>query len=164
MAHIFITRVAIEDIMRVRKLAVRLWPKAFEEILFPAQIAYMMKRMYSQEALLKDVHRGIEYYLLQSNGKDGGYAALEKVDAHTSKLHKIYILQMLQGKGLGKFLISHMETIAKCNGTVSMQLNVNRQNKALKFYENCGYKIIRTEDIDIGEGYYMNDYVMAKSL
>jgi ribosomal protein S18 acetylase RimI-like enzyme len=43
-------------------------------------------------------------------------------------------------------------------------VNVNRHNKALHFYEKYGFKIIREEDIDIGEGYFMNDYVMELKL
>jgi hypothetical protein len=37
---------------------------------------------------------------------------------------------------------------------------VNRYNKAKGFYEKLGFKVIGKEDIDIGNGYLMNDYVM----
>ena len=45
-----------------------------------------------------------------------------------------------------------------------MLLNVNRRNKAKQFYEHLGFTIISEEDIDIGQGYFMNDYVMEKKL
>jgi ribosomal protein S18 acetylase RimI-like enzyme len=41
---------------------------------------------------------------------------------------------------------------------------VNRHNRALHFYEKQGFKIIREEDIDIGSGYFMNDYVMELTI
>ena len=41
-----------------------------------------------------------------------------------------------------------------------MELNVNRNNKALKFYEHMGMRIVRERDFPIGNGYYMNDYIM----
>jgi hypothetical protein len=41
---------------------------------------------------------------------------------------------------------------------------VNRYNKAKDFYEKAGFKIIETVDIEIGNGFYMNDYVMELPL
>ena len=41
-----------------------------------------------------------------------------------------------------------------------LELNVNRHNKAINFYKKLGFIITMEEDIDIGNGYYMNDYVM----
>jgi hypothetical protein len=45
-----------------------------------------------------------------------------------------------------------------------LRLNVNRYNKAKFFYEKLGFKIIGSEDVDIGNGFYMNDFVMQKNL
>ena len=42
-------------------------------------------------------------------------------------------------------------------------LNVNRHNPALAFYERLGFQQHREEDIPIGP-YWMNDYVMRKEL
>ena len=56
-----------------------------------------------------------------------------------------------------------IEEIKKENAT-ALRLNVNRQNNALSFYKHLGFKIINEEDIDIGNGYFMNDYVMEKTL
>jgi ribosomal protein S18 acetylase RimI-like enzyme len=57
-------------------------------------------------------------------------------------------------------LLYHIIGEIKKTGATSLQLNVNRHNKALHFYEKQGFKIIRKEDINIGSGYFMNDYVM----
>lgn len=40
-------------------------------------------------------------------------------------------------------------------------INVNRNNKALHFYERKGMKKLREGDFAIGNGYYMNDYIMG---
>ncbi len=42
-----------------------------------------------------------------------------------------------------------------------MELNVNRNNPALGFYEHMGMKKVREGDFPIGNGYYMNDYIMG---
>lgn len=44
------------------------------------------------------------------------------------------------------------------------ELNVNRQNGAVGFYEHMGLEILRTGDFAIGEGFFMNDYIMGKMI
>ena len=75
-------------------------------------------------------------------------------------MNKIYVHPSQQGKNLGKKLLSYIVEEIKIAGANALQLNVNRHNKALHFYEKQGFKIIRQADIDIGSGYFMNDYVM----
>ena len=36
-----------------------------------------------------------------------------------------------------------------------------RNNKALQFYEHMGMRKLREGDFPIGNGYYMNDYIMG---
>jgi ribosomal protein S18 acetylase RimI-like enzyme len=45
-----------------------------------------------------------------------------------------------------------------------MELNVNKRNKAIAFYEHQGFRIVREEVIDIGHGYVMDDHVMARQI
>ena len=49
-------------------------------------------------------------------------------------------------------------------GVKYLELNVNRENKAIGFYKKLGFTIIAEEDIPIGNGFFMNDYVMQISL
>ena len=46
----------------------------------------------------------------------------------------------------------------------SLELNVNRNNPAIRFYVKLGFHIIDEVDIAIGSGFYMNDYIMLKDL
>ena len=48
-------------------------------------------------------------------------------------------------------------------GKHTLDLNVNRHNKAKSFYEKMGFTIAYEEDIPIGD-YWMNDFVMRKEL
>jgi hypothetical protein len=43
-------------------------------------------------------------------------------------------------------------------------LQVARKNKAKYFYEKLGFTVIATADFDIGNGYFMNDYIMELAL
>ncbi len=93
-----------------------------------------------------------------------GFAAYQEIEPTLFKLHKIYILATQQGKGTGKFLISHIIKTIKELGAFSLQLQVNRDNKAKFFYEKNGFTIIQEADFDIGNGFFMNDYVMEKKM
>jgi ribosomal protein S18 acetylase RimI-like enzyme len=65
---------------------------------------------------------------------------------------------------VGKFLINYILNDIKAKNATTLQLNVNRKNAAIDFYEKLGFKVIGSEDIDIGKGYFMNDYIMALDL
>ena len=76
----------------------------------------------------------------------------------------MYVLPTIQQKGSGKVLLMEVIDRVKTLGAKKLQLNVNRHNKALLFYEKMGFVIIKEDDIDLGHNFYMNDYVMEKDL
>jgi GNAT superfamily N-acetyltransferase len=51
------------------------------------------------------------------------------------KLHKIYILYEVQGKGIGKYLLKKIINNIKSAGAKLLELNINRYNKAQEFYK-----------------------------
>ncbi|MCD2422755.1 GNAT family N-acetyltransferase [Niabella pedocola] len=152
------------EVSIIHQLALEIWPKAFEQILNKEQMDYMLQMMYAPAVLEKEMERGVAFYILRHNGTDMGYTAIEQKGPGAWKLHKIYLSQKLHGKGIGKFQLKSMEDIVSGYGAQELWLNVNRQNKAVGFYQSQGYEIQKTEDIDIGNGYFMNDYQMRKKL
>ena len=61
-------------------------------------------------------------------------------------------------------MMEQIQELALANNLVRLHLNVNKFNDAVQFYERAGFVTIKEEDIDIGQGYFMNDYVMVKDL
>ena len=49
-------------------------------------------------------------------------------------------------------------------GATAFELNVNRGNPALGFYQHLGMQLSRSGDFDIGGGFFMNDHIMRKEL
>ncbi|MFI5156513.1 MAG: GNAT family N-acetyltransferase [Chitinophagales bacterium] len=154
------------EIPRIISLANQIWPVTYREILPPDQILYMMNMIYSPEALRRQMEaEAHQFFILEENGSARGfasYADLQKSDKF--KLHKIYVLPGQQGKGLGKFFLEAIMERIRQQGGSALLLNVNRYNKAKQFYEKLGFYVIREEDIDIGNNYFMNDFVMNKDL
>jgi len=148
----------------IRELSFRIWPATYSAILTPDQMEYMLGLLYSEATLSDQMNKDYEFLIVEENSKAIGFASFSLVAPAVFKLHKIYLLPETQGKGAGRFVIDTLIQTMKDKGGRSMILNVNRHNKARSFYEKIGFEIIKEEDVDIGNGYFMNDYVMEKNL
>lgn len=160
-----IQRATEDHIFAIQSLSDVIWPHTFGEILTKDQIAYMMDMMYSTESLEKQMYElNHQYLLVEEDGEYLGYLSYELnyKGRKTTKIHKIYVLPATQGRGIGRFFINAVEEIAKENDNNTLSLNVNRYNKALDFYKRLGFEIVGVEDIDIGNGFLMEDYVLNK--
>jgi N-acetylglutamate synthase-like GNAT family acetyltransferase len=159
-----IRKASIDDIPLIRGLSLKVWPDTYRSILSESQIDYMMELMYSEKALFEQMQKDIDFVLVYDEKEAVGFAAYSRISSTVFKLHKIYVLPSQQGKGTGRFIIDKITDTIKPNAATALQLNVNRHNNAKTFYEKLGFNIIAEEDIDIGNGYFMNDYVMEKKL
>ncbi len=75
------------------------------------------------------------------------------------------MLPSVHGKGIGRMLIEHVEQAARSQGCDTVVLNVNKNNAgAISAYERCGFAKCEAVVVDIGGGFVMDDYVMAKRL
>lgn len=164
---IHIVKATTEDIPVIRQLAEQAFPDTYREILSPEQIDYMMEWMYSAESLHRQMEEeGHTYYIARVDGEPAGYVSIRQEGEHTFHLEKIYILVAYKGRHLGRMLFEQaLKAIKELHpGPCTMQLNVNRQNPALGFYKHMGMKKADEGDFPIGQGYYMNDYIMSIDL
>lgn len=155
-----------EDIEVIQTLARETWPTAYAEIISIEQIEYMLDKMYNKGELLSQLQKGHTFLIAEDGSRDVGFAGFSVIDSdkHIYKLHKLYVLPDAHGKGLGKILINEVVNQVKDAGGLALQLNVNRDNKAADFYKKAGFIIKETVDLNIGNGFLMNDYVMEKQL
>lgn len=151
-----------EDIDTIRDMAGRTWPYAYGDIISKEQIQYMLDKMYNKGELLSQFQKGHVFLIAEENDRDLGFAGFSVIDSKNQryKLHKLYVLPETHGKGVGKLLINEVVNLLREAGAKALQLNVNRNNKATEFYKKAGFVIKETVDLDIGNGYLMNDYVM----
>src|ERR1700744_1906403 len=149
----------------IKELAYIIWPPTYSPILSAAQVDYMLNLIYNETSLQKQMEQGHQFIIIYDDKDAGGFASYApKEDTSIYKLHKLYVHQNQQGKGIGKIAIDYICRDIKLKGATNLELNVNRHNKALYLYQKNGFVIIREEDIDIGNGYFMNDYVLSLPL
>ena len=156
------------DIDIIRNLALATWPVAYAEILSPAQLDYMLQLIYSYEALTLQMQEKDHRFILLYENEDAvgfaSYSIKNNDQPNIFRLHKIYVLPTQQGNGCGQQLLDYVIRQVQSAGATQLELNVNRNNPALEFYKKKGFTIIKEEDIDIGEGYFMNDYVVSLAI
>lgn len=156
-----------KDIPLIRQMAEQVFPKTYRHIITSEQCDYMMDMMYSEASLLKQMTKeGHVYQLLSVDGELAGYVSVQPIEADVYELQKIYVLPRFQGRHLGRTLFDAAVSFVKKQhpDPCRIFLHVNRYNKAKTFYEHLGMKISKQGDYDIGNGYFMNDYIMEKEV
>ena len=162
-----IRKATTNDIHLIHEMAWVVFPHTYREILTPEQIDYMMEWMYSEDSLHKQMEKdGHIYYLAFKEDEPAGYLSIQPEGEHVFHLQKIYVLPSFQGMKLGKQLFGQaIKAIKELHpAPCQMRLNVNRQNKALAFYERMGMVKVDEGDFPIGNGYYMNDFIMGMDM
>jgi GNAT superfamily N-acetyltransferase len=164
--EVAIRQADLDDINTIGFLAQQIWPQAYGEILSTAQLAYMLHLIYNPAALKEQMLKQHHSFLVAELADEPvGFASFSKTsEPGVYKLHKLYVRGDIQGKGLGKALIHAILEEIRPQEAETLRLNVNRYNKARLFYEKFGFRVVGEEDIDIGSGYFMIDYVMEMKL
>ncbi|HEY1024482.1 MAG TPA: GNAT family N-acetyltransferase [Sphingobacteriaceae bacterium] len=153
------------DIPVIHDLAHKIWWPSYKGIISDEQISFMLDKMYSEEALQQQMDEGIQFLVAEKESSPVGFAAysFSGPEEYIFKLQKLYVLPSEQGKGTGKKLIEDVAGLSRSGGGKVLELNVNRGNPAFNFYKKLGFEIYQTVDIPYF-GFFMNDYVMRKSL
>jgi GNAT superfamily N-acetyltransferase len=166
-----VSTVAVGDVVglkRVEELARIIWPTCYAQILSAAQIDYMLDMMYAVERLVMEQRAGVQLVLIAAGagGEACGFASWGgSAQARVCKLHKLYVVPMEWGRGLGGALLAHVTGSAVAEGYDAMRLNVNKYNqRAIAVYQRKGFVQVAAEVVPIGGGYVMDDYVMEKRL
>ena len=155
-------RVASPDqIAAVAALARETWMQHYVPIIGAAQVEYMLAKFQSAEAITRQIAaEGYEYYLAPG----AGYLALVPDPAKKSLLlSKIYVRAARRGTGLGRAMVTFAEIRCVELGCRELWLTVNRNNAgSIAFYERMGFRKTNEMVTDIGAGFAMDDWRMAK--
>ena len=176
MTEIQITLAGLTDRDFIRSVSERTWPSTYGHIISQEQIDFMLDWMYSDESLEKQMDSGCVFYIASIKKENEQWEAVgfcsvspeeeennstEKVEGSKAhKLNKLYVLPSAQGTGAGKALLNKSIEVVKAAGSSSLFLQVNKLNTAYSFYLKHGFIKEAEYKFDIGNGFYMDDYVM----
>ena len=146
------------DIPEIYRLAFKIWMHHYVPIVGKEQVDYMLGKMYSKEGLTEQmIEKRHQFYLISSEDRNIGFLSIS--GDKEKFIHKFYIDQDEQGNGIGTKVFEEIKRSSP--DTKSYELTVNRKNfKSINFYFKLGFKIDHIDDFDIGNGYWMNDFIM----
>ena len=148
----------ISHLPEIRELAKKIWNDHYPEIIGQEQVNYMLDKMYDLQSLKSQIEKGDMFYLVRDGDLFLGFASVSKESSGEWFLNKLYVDTIKQRSGIGRGL---MDFIISENTINTLRLQVNRQNyQAINFYFKFGFVIESIADFDIGDGYFMNDFVM----
>ena len=156
----------------VSKLADIIWREHYKSIISQGQIDYMLANLQSVAAIEDQIsNQNYEYYLVQpdnvqsdnvrpDSGQYVGYFAVVPKGGNLF-LSKIYILKEERRKGFSRASVEFIKKRARELNLPKITLMVARNNESsIEAYLKIGFKITGNIDADIGNGYFMNDYMM----
>lgn len=154
------------ELTQAADLANRIWHECFQGIITNAQIDYMVEKFQSYNAMSEQIkNQKYSYFGVYDNGNLCGYFAVKPEEDDRFFLSKLYLSKEKRGKGIARSMLSRVFEEAKMAGKNSVYLTVNKHNDhAIAVYKYVGFVVIDTPTTDIGNGFFMDDYVMEYSL
>ena len=154
-------------IQRMAALAGDIWREHYTPIIGAEQVEYMVARFQDEAAVAEQLEHGYQYYFAYVDGardasgerEPAGYLSFyaRENDVYLSKL---YLCKGARGHGYSHEMIDLVRDFALERSLHAIELNVNRHNHgSIAAYEALGFRRAREERIDIGGGFFMDDYV-----
>jgi ribosomal protein S18 acetylase RimI-like enzyme len=158
-----------ENIVEIAEIARKTWYVVYPDIITTEQIEFMLKKFYDAEVLSKTVGSSEHLFLLiqlLEEGKNIGFLHFSQTSEAAWHLQKFYILPEYHKQNFGsqafETALDELRNFAPIVPK-EIRLNVNRINfKAINFYFKNGFTIEELKDIDIGDGFFMNDFIMLR--
>jgi ribosomal protein S18 acetylase RimI-like enzyme len=155
------------DIPVLCALARTIWRAHYPGIISTAQIEAMLAERYDETVIHAELHRkDLWWDVLWVDGTMRGYTSyFPTATPGTTKIDKLYLHPGAQRCGYGGLLIDHVAKNMIVQGCNCLTLAVNRRNKsAIAAYRKNGFRITDTSLKRIDGGFWMDDYIMCKSV
>lgn len=157
---------APSQVPAVVHLARRVWQVTYPGIISQAQIDYMLAQRYDAAWLMATLDApGQCWWVASTEEALLGFCHLLLPSPGEAKLDKLYVDPDHQGRGVGRALLDVAAVEARAQGCREWVLAVNKHNTAAQAaYRRYGFVVREAVCADIGNGFVMDDYVMAQSL
>lgn len=158
--------ITVEEIAEVARLAAEIWREYYVSIITIEQIDYMIGKYQAVPAITDQIHhQGYEYYLIHHDGSSTiGYMSVRQEEEKLF-LSKFYIGKEHRGRGYASQAMAFLEQLCKDRNLSHIWLTVNRHNESsIAVYEKKGYRTVREQIADIGNGFLMDDFIMEKEI
>lgn len=147
-----------QGISTMSQMATSIVREHFDPLVGKEQNDYMLAMFQTEPAIKKQLESGYRYFFVQEDGRNIGFIAFYPKES-VMYLSKFYLYKDERGKGYAHQMLDFVIGQSVKIGLNAIELNVNKQNSACQAYDRLGFKVIRSEKNDIGNGFLMDDYV-----
>ncbi|HPT50036.1 MAG TPA: GNAT family N-acetyltransferase [Accumulibacter sp.] len=165
--NIVVSPVTATDIEPLAALARVVWQRTYPEIISQAQIDFMLEQRYNPRRVRQELDMpGVWWEQARVDGELVGFAScLLTAAGREMKLDKLYVDPNRQRMGIGERLLREVRAHARREACDTLILAVNKRNApAIAAYRKHGFTVREAVRVDIGEGFVMDDFIMAQSL
>ncbi|MBR4557767.1 MAG: GNAT family N-acetyltransferase [Clostridiales bacterium] len=150
-----------QEIKQMSEMATDILRDYYDPIIGKEQNDYMLNMFQSVASIRDQLAHGYHYYFVRDDdGKNLGFFAFYP-RGNALYLSKFYLYKDQRGKGYARSILEFLKAQAKELDLGRIELNVNRNNDTRFIYEKLGFTVAWEEKNDIGNGFYMDDYVYA---
>lgn len=159
-----IKRASKDEISKLAEVANQIWHEYLIPIIGEEQVEYMVDKFQSVQGITEQIQKGYQYYFALYNNEVAGYFGIQPQNEKLF-LSKLYLKKEFRGKGIASNMFSYIVDTAKSSDKKSIYLTVNRYNdNTISVYKHMGFEIVKEQKADIGNGFYMDDYIMEYQL
>ena len=125
----------------------------------------MVDNFQSENAIKNQIeNENYTYFYINNEAQNIGYIGLSKKQEYLF-LSKFYIKKDYRNKGIGTKVFEFIKDFANKNSYKKIQLTVNKNNtNTIKAYKKWGFVVVNSVVTPIGNGFFMDDYIMEYNL
>jgi GNAT superfamily N-acetyltransferase len=140
--------ISVRDHSKLLELVKQIYPPAYKHMWKNDDCGFYFEKFYSLDNLNKELAEAeSEYYFIYYKTHLDGILRMHfnkalktKPETSACYLHRIYLSEDAQGKGIGQKLLSWVEQRAKSKGDELLWLEaMDTQQQALRFYKKQGF-------------------------
>lgn len=154
-----------QQIALTARLADEIWREYYVPIIGHDQVDYMLAQFQSSAAIKNKIDCGeLIYFLMYFHRQPAGYFAIQ-IRTDEVFLSKLYVLAGQRNRGLAKKALNFVKNVTSENCLQRISLTINKNNnESLAAYKKLGFKISGEIINDIGNGFFMDDFILQLSL
>lgn len=152
------------ELKDIAVLAEEIWHQHFTPIIGKDQVVYMVDKFQSFPAIKVQVEHGYEYFKIYNGKTFAGYIGVRE-DEDALFLSKLYLHESQRGQHLSTRAFQFLIDVCTERELSKIWLTCNRNNShTLDVYHHLGFVTVREEKAAIGNGFYMDDYILEYTL
>ena len=159
-----------QDLESLRQLARETYDDAFRSLNRPEVMdAYLAEAFEPARVAAELANPASEFWFLFLGGELAGYLKVNDAPAQSDlndprslEVERIYVRRAHKGRGLGRRLMEHAESLARTRGRSTLWLGVWERNaEAIAFYRRLGFRRTGAHTFRMGDE-VQSDFIMSR--